>query len=455
MVGPGAAADAGNVRAKGMDRRRWQAIEEAFHRAIDLPENEKRHFLAALKAADRETHTEVESLLGQDAADDEPVFDTVEQALQRVAFEGTEQQMFGPYKAGRWLGGGSQSDVYLAERTDGEYRSKVAIKVAKRGFPTEDLRRRFRQERQILANLRHANIARVLDGGTTDEGLPFFVMEYVDGQPIDSYCDQRRLSIPERLRLFLAVCSAVEHAHRNLIIHRDLKPGNILVAEDGRPILLDFGIAKLLEEPTHVNVAVRTVEGLRFLTPAYASPEQVLGEPLTTATDVYSLGIILYALLCGRPPYELDGLEPKVLYETICERRPSAPSRSLGRSEGAGRDSSLAEERVGDGHWTAETPPGRPRHDRAHGPAQGTGASLRLGGGSGGRRRALFASSADPGSQGGLRLPFLEARPPPPLQRRGDRRFAAGGDRWGFLDDACHLGRPGAAGSGADQPGGG
>ena len=329
-----------------MDRRRWQEIEEAFYRALDLPEDDRGRFLSDLEAADRSLHAEVESLLTQDAAEDEPVLDAVEEALQEVAFEGTEQRRFGPYQTGRWLGGGSQSDVYLAVRTDGEYASKVAIKVAKRGFPTEDLRRRFRQERQILANLRHAHIARLFDGGTTAEGLPFFVMEYVDGEPIDSYSDHRRLPITERLRLFLAVCSAVEQAHRNLIIHRDLKPGNILVAEDGRPILLDFGIAKLLEEPAHEDAAVRTVEGLRFLTPAYASPEQVLGQPLTTATDVYSLGVILYALLCGRPPHELSGLEPKALYETICERQPSPPSRSLGRLENTDEGSTLAEQRA-------------------------------------------------------------------------------------------------------------
>ena len=330
-----------------MERERWQQIEELFHRVSALPPPEREPFLESLSDIDEALRREVASLLrSSEAEGEDPVTEVVQRTLNEVVFEGTEQQTFGPYRASRWLGGGSQSDVYLAERTDGEYRSKVAIKVAKRGFPTEGLRQRFRQERQILASLHHANIARILDGGTTEDGLPFFVMEYVDGEPIDAYCDGRALPIAGRLQLFLAVCSAVEHAHRNLTIHRDLKPGNILVAGDGRPILLDFGIAKLLDEPPSLDQAVRTIDGLRFLTPAYASPEQVLGKPLTTSTDVYSLGVVLYELLCGRPPYELEGLEPKALFESVCETSPLPPNRSLGASgRTAARDEEIAEAR--------------------------------------------------------------------------------------------------------------
>ncbi len=320
-----------------MNRDRWRRIEQFFHDGAALPENEWPGFLAQLPA-DEDLRAEVLSLLQSNASRDDPVVEVVEHTLQQAIDEGSVQQTFGPYRIVHKLSGGSQADVYMAERTDGEYRTKVAIKVAKRGFPTEDLRRRFRQERQILASLRHANIARLLDGGTTDDGLPFLVMEFVDGESIDTYCDGQRLSINERLLLFRSVCSAVEHAHRNLTIHRDLKPSNILVATDGRPILLDFGIAKLLAEPELSDAPLRTVEGLRFLTPAYASPEQVLGEPLTTSTDVYSLGVVLYQLLAGCPPYEIEGLEPKALYEQICDSRPLPPSRSLGRPDDGSSD---------------------------------------------------------------------------------------------------------------------
>ncbi|MEM7583329.1 MAG: serine/threonine-protein kinase [Acidobacteriota bacterium] len=341
-----------------MDLERWRRIEELFHRAVELPEGERPRFLAELPDTDPELRDEVASLLRSHAEQDDPVVEAVERSLRDVA-EGSSQQTFGPYRARRRLAGGTQADVYLAERTDGEYRTQVAIKVAKRGFPTEELRRRFRQERQILASLSHPNIARLLDGGTTADGLPFLVMDYVDGQPIDRYCDQAKCSIRQRLELFRAVCEAVEHAHRNLTIHRDLKPSNILVTEDGQPVLLDFGIAKLLAEPSraepsraepsraepsraepsraepsraepsHADASIRTMDGLRFLTPAYASPEQVLGQQLTTSTDIYSLGVVLYRLLAGRPPYELDSLEPKALYEAVCERRPPAPSQAL------------------------------------------------------------------------------------------------------------------------------
>lgn len=334
-----------------MDPRRWRQIEDIFHRAAALGPVERAHLIDQATGDDEDLREEVESLLLSSSAANDPVVDVVGKTLREVAFEGTFQQTFGPYRASRWLGGGNHSDVYLAERTDGEYHAEVAIKVAKRGFPTEDLRRRFRQERQILASLEHPHIARILDGGTTEDGLPFFVMEFVDGEPIDEYCDHRKLSIRKRLELFQSVCAAVEHAHRNLTIHRDLKPSNILVAEGGRPILLDFGIAKLLQEPTALDQALRTQEqalrtqeGVQMLTPAFASPEQVLGNPLSTSTDVYSLGVVLYGLLCGSPPYELEGLEPKALYETICERQPPEPSRFAKRwDRPAGEDRATIE----------------------------------------------------------------------------------------------------------------
>ncbi|MCH9651369.1 MAG: tetratricopeptide repeat protein [Deltaproteobacteria bacterium] len=331
-----------------MDPQRWRQIEDIFHQAAALEPAARARYITEAAGGDEDLRREVESLLISSSASDDPVVEVVGKTLREVAFEGTLQQTFGPYRASRWLGGGNHSDVYLAERTDGEYHAEVAIKVAKRGFPTEDLRRRFRQERQILASLEHPHIARILDGGTTGDGLPFFVMEFVDGEPIDEYCDHRKLSIRKRLELFRSVCSAVEHAHRNLTIHRDLKPSNILVAEGGRPILLDFGIAKLLQPPTTLDQALRTQEGVQMLTPAFASPEQVLGKPLSTSTDVYSLGVVLYDLLCGRPPYELEGLEPKALYETVCESQPAEPSRALRRRDRAqGTPQGSAQSRVG------------------------------------------------------------------------------------------------------------
>jgi eukaryotic-like serine/threonine-protein kinase len=180
-----------------------------------------------------------------------------------------------------------------------EYRKRVAIKLIKRGMDTEFVLRRFRNERQILAALDHPNIARLLDGGTSEDGLPYLVMEYIEGTPLDEYCDQRQLTIAERLQLFRQVCAAVHYAHQHLVIHRDLKPSNILVTADGTPKLLDFGIAKLLTPELAAETLDQTQGGLRLMTPAYASPEQVRGEPITTASDVYALGVVLYELLTG------------------------------------------------------------------------------------------------------------------------------------------------------------
>jgi serine/threonine protein kinase len=213
--------------------------------------------------------------------------------------------------------------VYRAVRDDDAFRKEVALKVVQRGLTSEYHRERFRQERQILAALDHPNVARLLDGGTTEDGRPYLVMEAVSGEPIDSYCARGNLALRERLELFRLVCAAVQYAHQNLIVHRDLKPANILVTLEGSPKLLDFGIAKLLP-PEHGSPA--TVTEFRALTPYYASPEQLRGDPITTASDVYSLGVLLYELLVGRRPFALEGRSTDEVIRLVCEAEPLRPS---------------------------------------------------------------------------------------------------------------------------------
>src|SRR5437867_2635589 len=227
----------------------------------------------------------------------------------------------GSYRLLSELGRGGMATVYLAERTDNLYQKKVAIKLLDCGWSWTDTELRFERERHILARLDHPNIARLLDAGTSDEGLSYLVMEYVEGQPIHHYCRARSLILSDRLRLFLKVCEAVASAHRNLVIHRDLKPSNILVTEDGQPKLLDFGIAKLIE-----STEWRTRTGLQRMTPEYASPEQVRGEVVTTASDVYSLGVLLCQLLAERLPYREDALTPLQMSRAVVEEEPLRPS---------------------------------------------------------------------------------------------------------------------------------
>jgi serine/threonine-protein kinase len=220
--------------------------------------------------------------------------------------------------------------VYLAARADEQYEKRVALKVIKGGLDRDEVVRTFRRERQILAGLEHPNIARFLDGGTTEEGLPYFVMEHVEGQRLDEYCNGRGLSTLERLKLFRAVCSAIEYAHRNLIVHRDLKPGNILVTAEGVPKLLDFGIAKITNQAAAAGETA-TATGLA-MTPEYASPEQARGEAVTTASDVYSLGVVLYELLTGQLPYRLKTRHPLNVLRAVCEEEPEKPSAAVSRT---------------------------------------------------------------------------------------------------------------------------
>ncbi|HEY7513836.1 MAG TPA: protein kinase, partial [Vicinamibacteria bacterium] len=229
----------------------------------------------------------------------------------------------GPYRVVRVIGRGGMGTVYLAERADEEFRQQVALKLVGRGQDSDQVLRLFRQERQILANLDHPNIARLLDGGATAEGLPYVVMEFVEGEPIDRHCERLGLSTADRVRLFRTVCSAVQFAHQNLVVHRDLKPSNILVTADGVPKLLDFGIAKVLGAKPATTQTLTTGWAL---TPNYASPEQIRGETITTASDVYSLGVVLYELLTGRRPYELTSVLPHEIVRVVCEREPAPPS---------------------------------------------------------------------------------------------------------------------------------
>jgi non-specific serine/threonine protein kinase/serine/threonine-protein kinase len=310
--------------------QRWQRIEALFHAAAPLGPDERRRLLAGEAADDPGLAGEVERLL---AAHDRAGAFIQTPAVELVgALEPADEPVpagrrIGPYRVVREVGRGGMGAVYLAARADEAFTQQVAIKLIKRGMDTAQVLARFRAERQILASLDHPHIARLLDGGTTDDGLPYFAMEYIEGQPIDAYADAHRLSIPERLRLFLQVCGAVSYAHQHLIVHRDIKPVNILVTADGLPKLLDFGIAKVLEAE---DDGTATATGVRMLTPEYASPEQVEGRHATTVSDVYSLGVVLYELLTGRSPYRTRSRSPIEIAEAVCTTEPVRPSAAVG-----------------------------------------------------------------------------------------------------------------------------
>lgn len=302
----------------------WPRIKELFDEATDLPSPAR----ARLLAGEPETvRREVESLLAADARTanfiEKPVASIPEEFLSDREDSLIGKQL-GAYRIVRELGRGGLGVVYLAARADDQFQKQVAIKLIKRGLDTDEIQRRFRNERQILATLEHPNIARLLDAGATEEGLSYLVMEYVEGEPILAYCDRMQASLEERLRLFQTVCGAVSYAHRHLVIHRDLKPSNVLITREGEPKLLDFGIAKLLGE-NEADLSL-TMPGQRMLTPEYASPEQVRGEAMTTASDTYSLGVVLYELLTGAKPYRLTTDSAKKMAQAITDQEPARPS---------------------------------------------------------------------------------------------------------------------------------
>ena len=312
---------------------RYERVLLIFGEAVERAEIDREALVERECGDDAELLDEVRELLRADArADlvvDRPISDL--EGLARAGDEPPPEaigESIGPYRIVRLLGTGGMGRVYLAERVDGGFEQHVALKVLKRGLDTDEIVRRFEAERQILARLQHPNIARLLDGGTTEAGLPFFTLEYVDGTPIDEHCRQRRLNIAERLMLFETVCEAVQYAHGNLVVHRDLKPTNILIDAEGRVKLLDFGIAKVLESDDGADL---TRTGARIMTPRYASPEQVRGEAVTIATDVYSLGVALYELLAGTRPFQGETLTPIELEQRILETPPEKPSRAAGR----------------------------------------------------------------------------------------------------------------------------
>jgi non-specific serine/threonine protein kinase/serine/threonine-protein kinase len=307
----------------------FQKVEEIFHAALECEPNQLNTFLSEKCAGDKILRREVEALLAlhRQAGSfiETPVADVAAGLLKEDETDLLVGETIGHYKISKRISAGGMGAVYLADRADREYEKKVAIKLIKRGMDTDSVLRHFRSERQILANFDHTNIARLLDGGATESGLPYFVMEYVEGLPIDAYCDAHALSIVERLKLFRKVCAAVSYAHRHTVIHRDVKPSNILVTSDGTPKLLDFGIARILQPGVGTEPSV-TLTGLRLMTPEYASPEQVRGQPVTTATDVYSLGVVLYQLLTGQKPYRLKTRTPEEISRAVLEQEPTRPS---------------------------------------------------------------------------------------------------------------------------------
>ncbi len=317
-----------------MESNRWQRIKRVYQRALDVESSERHAFVLAECGNDTALADEVINLLSvptRGSADLDGIVDSAAESLGGALSPGDR---VGAYRVSRAIGSGGMGHVYLAERADSEFEQRVAIKTVSLGFASPSMLERFQLERQILADLEHQHIARLLDGGRSDSGVPYLVMEYIDGESIVDYCESEALSLQSRLDLFLKICDAVQYAHRKLIVHRDIKPSNILVTTDGTPKLLDFGVAKLLD-PSGDSALTRE-EG-RLLTPEYASPEQVLGEAVTTSTDVYGLGVLLYQLISGAKPFDLTSATSPEIRNLICHTDPVAPSKAFAQAPGMSR----------------------------------------------------------------------------------------------------------------------
>jgi serine/threonine-protein kinase len=394
---------------------RWRRVEEIFYRALDRPPEEREEILDAECSGDAGLREEVASLLAEQAGAGRDLESLIERAAAELVMPEAGRRI-GPYRLLREIGHGGMGVVYLAERADGAYRQEVAVKLVQGHVTGEEAHRRFLGERQILARLEHPAIARLLDGGTTEEGTPYLVMEYVDGEPIDRWCRRRGLGVEERLRLFLEVCDAVASAHRQLVVHRDLKPSNLLVDGDGRPRLLDFGVAKLLDDD-----GGRTRTSDRALTPGYASPEQVLGEPITTATDVYGLGVVLYELLTGRRAFPgRRSASAARLAEMVRTETPPRPSVTAARE---------ASRRA-----AAETAPAEPTAaagDRAAEPAGELAADHRLARSLQGELDAIVMTALRPEPE--RRYPSVAALADDLRSHLGGLPVSAHSERWGYL----------------------
>ncbi|MDQ6860767.1 MAG: serine/threonine-protein kinase [Verrucomicrobiota bacterium] len=312
-----------------MTRARWEQLKDVLSGALEQSDaGERRTFLEARCAQDTSLRREVESLLADSAEELDDCAASVGAANLSASSSANEGRRLGSYELVRELGRGGMGTVWLARRADEHFDKLVAIKLLKRGTDTDEVLRRFHAERRILARLDHPNIARLFDAGTTDDGLPYFVMEHVEGARVTDYCFAQNLTVEARVKLFRKICGAVQFAHQNLIVHRDLKPANILITANGKPKLLDFGIAKLLARGEKTWQA--TVAGQERITPAYASPEQVRGQPVTTASDVYALGALLYELLTDQSPYRFSSSRPPMqeIMTLVCEQEPARPSQT-------------------------------------------------------------------------------------------------------------------------------
>jgi serine/threonine protein kinase len=319
---------------------RWAQIRQTFEGALERPDRDRAAYLRVVCARDDELRREVEALLDSHVESgtflNKPAIELNRTFLQGLATTGRHTTgetgeyavgyRAGPYQLQKRIGRGGMGSVWLANRFDSDFTKSFAVKLVKPGMNSQEILRRFRLERDVLSGLDHPNIARLIDGGSTPEGLPYLVMEYVEGTPIDQFCESRQISITDRLKLFRQVCFAVQYAHQHLVIHRDIKTGNILVTADGVPKLLDFGIAKLMHSEFSTLSASETRPDMRPMTLDYASPEQVRGEPITTATDIYSLGVLLYKLLTQKFPYGPEARSQAALQHAICEMSPLRPS---------------------------------------------------------------------------------------------------------------------------------